>query len=68
MYVGTITRLMLDRGFGFISSPRQPDVFFHCRDLAEDLPFDETLQERRVKFDVLTTSRGPRAQDVRPAK
>jgi hypothetical protein len=31
----------------------------------DDLAFDDTLTERRVWFDVIETSRGPRAKNVR---
>jgi cold shock CspA family protein len=67
MYEGTIDTLRLDRGFGFISAAGQPDVFFHASDLAADLPFDGTLQERRVRFDIQTTAKGQRAINVRAA-
>jgi cold shock CspA family protein len=64
MYQGTIQNVVVDRGFGFISSTGQPDVFFHCSDLAADLPFDETLRERRVRFDIVTTPKGLRATSI----
>ena len=67
MYQGCITSIKLDRGFGFISSPGQPDAFFHHQELRGDLEFDEQLMERRVQFDLLMTSKGPRANNVRPA-
>jgi hypothetical protein len=31
-----------------------------------DLPFDEQLKERRVKFDIVETGRGPRAVNIQP--
>ena len=67
MYTGVITSLNLERGFGFISASGQPDIFFHFSDLADDLPFDEALQERRVRFDILGTGKGPQAINVRAA-
>ena len=68
MHTGTIKTLRLDKGFGFVSEQNGPDLFFHCSALADDLPFDETLQERRVNFDVVSTPKGPRAANVRPAE
>jgi cold shock CspA family protein len=65
MHEGTITSLRLDRGFGFIAAPNQPDIFFHVNDLADDLPFDEALEQRRVRFDIVSTGKGPRAANVR---
>lgn len=67
MYEGTICSVRVDRGFGFISSPNQPDVFFHVRDMAAGLTFDETLKELRVRFDIVSGTKGPRAANVRPA-
>jgi cold shock CspA family protein len=67
MFEGTICKVRVDKGYGFISAPSQPDAFFHCRDLVPELPFDETLQERRVRFEIIGTERGPRAKNVKPA-
>jgi len=68
MYVGTICSVRIDRGFGFISLPNSPDVFFHAKDLDPALTFDESLQERRVAFDIIGTGKGPRAANVRPSE
>jgi cold shock protein len=68
MYQGTISKVFADRGFGFIRrSAGSPDLFFHVRDLAPELPFDETLTERRVEFEVEPSDKGPRAIRVRAA-
>ena len=66
MYSGTICSVRSDRGFGFISSTGQPDVFFHVSDLV-GLEFDDTLKERRVEFGIVDSPKGPRAANVRPA-
>lgn len=66
MYQGTICNVVQDRGFGFINLPGQPDVFFHANDLV-DLAFDETLQERRVRFEIVQTEKGNRAKCVQAA-
>ena len=68
MSEGTISAVRADRGFGFIKSPNQPDIFFHMSDLGEGLEFDASLQELRVRFDIAESSRGPRAANVRPAE
>ncbi len=67
MHEGVIVRLNLDKGFGFIASPGQPDAFFHFKDLGDELEFDGTLEQRSVRFDLTTTSKGLRAVNVRPA-
>lgn len=64
---GTISRLSIERGYGFIEPlDVGPDVFFHCKALAPDLLFDEQLRGRRVVFETFTTGKGPRASNVRP--
>ncbi len=67
MYVGTITRVNVDRGFGFIRLPGSPDVFLHASSLAAGMEFDEYLTERRVEFELTSDHRGLRALNVRPA-
>jgi CspA family cold shock protein len=66
MATGTIKAVKPDRGFGFIE-PAEPgnDIFFHCRDLPPQTPFDETLRERRVEYEVTDTEKGPRAVNLR---
>ena len=63
---GYVKRLVLDRGFGFIAESGEPDVFFHAKDVDDDLLFDESLQDRRVLFNLIDTEKGPAALNVRP--
>lgn len=64
---GTVVSVKLDKGFGFIRiSGERRDVFFHFRDLAPDLLFDETLVEQRVEFREEQTEKGPRAVAIKP--
>jgi cold shock CspA family protein len=66
--VGTVTRIVIEKGYGFISVTGNPkDIFFHCSALDSDLPFDEVLRGRRVTFSPLDTAKGPAAADIRPA-
>jgi cold shock CspA family protein len=67
MKEGVVKALRLDRGFGFIVAPNEPDLFFHASDVDETLPFDEQLIERRVRFNIVGSPKGPRAVAVRPA-
>ena len=55
---GTIARVFIEKGFGFIRIPGEDDCFFHCKELAPELEWSETLIERRVAFDALDTHRG----------
>ena len=64
---GSIKTVLLDKGFGFIDVAGQKDMFFHASDLSGGLPFDEFLIQRRVRFEVVTSSKGDRASNVRPA-
>ena len=66
MESGTVVTVKTGAGYGFIQSPgRSKDLFFHCRELAPDLFFDERLIEMRVQFDVVQSDRGERAVAVR---
>lgn len=65
---GFISRVIVDKCFGFIKTPNQPDCFFHMSDITdEELTFDETLLERRVRYDVVNTDKGLRAKNLRAA-
>lgn len=63
--IGTVDRVNVPRGFGFIASPGEPDAFFHFRQLV-GLDFGEQLIGRRVEFAVEKTDKGLRALSVRP--
>ncbi len=59
MHNGTIVSLRLDKGFGFIfTKTGEPDVFFHCKELSDDLPFDEQLHERSGRRSILSIAHG----------
>jgi CspA family cold shock protein len=65
METGTVTNIVVSRGFGFIRRDGgKGDAFFHFKSVDDGLPFDETLLERRVRFDVQTSDRGLRAVNV----
>ena len=72
MATGTITAIRLDGGYGFICptghKPREADLFFHHRDLCDDLEFSEQLVERQVQFDQAQSQKGPCARNVRAAR
>jgi len=63
---GTIKSVVVDRGFGFISQPGLPDVFFHVKSLRGGLEFNEQLRERIVEFEIEDSPKGPRASVVQP--
>lgn len=78
MEEGVIKTVNIGRGFGFIRRDGQSevhsdrraaqrDVFFHCKDLAGGLAFDEQLREMRVHFEIVHTEKGAKAVKVRKA-
>ncbi len=68
MATGNITRLVRDRGFGFIqSTDSKEDVFFHSSSV-EQTTFDELSEGQAVEFDVEPDPKQPnrsRASHVR---
>ena len=60
---GTIKRLT-DRGFGFIDTGGEKDLFFHMASL-EGVSFDELQEGQRVSFTEGQSDKGPRAENVK---
>ena len=58
MHEGTVTKVKLDGGYGFIRSEGE-DFFFHRSDL-DGLEFNEQLVEMAVRFDIEQAPKGPR--------
>jgi CspA family cold shock protein len=64
--IGVITKVVGDRGFGFIRrTDGEADVFFHHRSLDRTLIFSSALVGESVQFDVQQNEKGPRAVNVR---
>jgi len=64
---GTIRRLM-DRGFGFIKTEQEEDLFFHRNDL-EEVEFNSLSEGQEVEFEKGQGRDGrPQAVKVRLAK
>jgi cold shock protein len=66
---GTITKLVSDRGFGFISGERG-EVFFH-HSVVADQGFDNLKEGQAVQYEVEDDAsnrrgKGPRAASVKP--
>ena len=64
MPMGTIARLLIDKGFGFIKDDGGNEYFFH-----QSAVYGEGIQDLRegdsVEFDVGQGPKGPRAENVR---
>jgi CspA family cold shock protein len=69
MPVGTIKKLVMDKGFGFIASSEGADVFFHHSAVA-DRQFEALEEGQSVEFTIEQGNgpkgKGPRAASVTP--
>ena len=65
--LGTIKKLVADRGFGFIAAEDGVEYFFHRSGLDRTMSFDALQGGEKVQFDIEQSQRGPRANRVRPA-
>ena len=63
MLTGTIARLLIDKGFGFIRDESGIEHFFH-RSAVRGADFSGLKEGQRVKFAGEESSKGPRAIDV----
>ena len=61
---GKISKLVRERGFGFIAAEDGKDVFFHRSALAGG-NFDSLVEGTSVEFDKEMDPKGPRAANVR---
>lgn len=63
--VGTIAKIMDDRGFGFIKPAEgDKDLFFHARSVLGDVVFDDLREGDTVQFELEDGPKGPSAVDV----
>jgi cold shock protein len=63
---GTIKRLIVDKGFGFIAANDGNEYFFHNSACAQT-PFDELREGQAVTFDRGQGPKGPRGENVKLA-
>ena len=64
MAEGTIKRLT-DKGFGFIDTGTNQDMFFHSSNV-EGITFDELKEGQQVTYTEGHGPKGPRAENVTP--
>ena len=64
MAEGTIKKLT-DKGFGFITSSKGSDLFFHSSNV-DGGSFDELQEGQRVSYTEGQGKKGPQAENVRP--
>jgi cold shock protein len=66
MPAGTITKLVTDRGFGFIAADEDgKEYFFHRSGVDGMQSFDTLTGGEKVTFEVEPSPKGPRANRVR---
>ncbi len=51
MVKGTIRRLIADRGYGFIKTEDEKDLFFHRNDL-EEVDYNSLTEGQQVEFEI----------------
>jgi len=61
---GTVKRLVVDKGFGFVAASDGSEYFFHQSACAN---FEALREGQPVTFDAGQGPKGPRAENVRPA-
>ena len=61
---GTIARLLIDKGFGFIRDEGGVEHFFH-RSSVRGAVFELLREGQRVDFNIEESQKGPRAGEVR---
>lgn len=64
---GTISRLIASRGYGFIKTEEEQDLFFHRNDL-QGIDYESLREGQEVEFEVATTPKGLNAVNVRIAR
>ena len=64
MQTGTIARLLIDKGFGFIRDESGTEHFFHSS-AVRGAVFELLREGQRVEFTAEDSAKGPRAGEVR---
>ena len=64
MEQGTIKKIVIDKGFGFIEANGK-EVFFH-RSAVQGVSFDALREGQTVEITVGQGPKGPRAESVKP--
>jgi CspA family cold shock protein len=67
MPAGTVTKLVSERGFGFIAGEDEKEYFFHRTGVDGTLTFESLIGGEKVTFEIEPSPKGPRATRVRAA-
>jgi CspA family cold shock protein len=60
-----IIKKLTDKGFGFINTGKEKDLFFHSSSL-QDVSFDELHEGQKVSYTEGRGPKGPCAENVKP--
>lgn len=63
---GTVKRLILDKGFGFVQAEDGTEYFFH-QSACADGRFDDLREGQALTFEKGQGPKGPRAENIRLA-
>jgi cold shock protein len=64
---GTISKVLADKGFGFIKGEDGQEYFMHRSAVRDGSVFEQLRDNQPVTFDVGQGDKGPRAENVRLA-
>ena len=67
MEFGTVKHWDSAKGFGFITTDDDNDIFLHVSNLTMNLKPDQIREGLRVRFDIKSDMRGDKAVNVRKA-
>ena len=67
MLRGTVARLKVDKGYGFVRSDDGREFFFHRSDLLDMLDFEQLREGQAMTFEEAQSTKGLRAKALRPA-
>jgi CspA family cold shock protein len=62
---GTISKVIADKGFGFITGADGNEYFMHRSAVKSGEAFEQLREEQAVTFDAGNGEKGPRAENVR---
>lgn len=64
---GTISKVLADKGFGFIKGEDGQEYFMHRSAVRDGSVFEQLRDNQPVTFDIGQGEKGPRAENVRLA-
>ncbi|RLD09314.1 cold shock domain-containing protein [candidate division KSB1 bacterium] len=67
MKYGTVKHWDVSKGFGFITTDDDQDLFLHVSELAVNLSPQQIKEGMRVKFDIKSDMKGDKAVNLRRA-